>query len=693
MKYIQLIFLVFCQTFLVAQSVSLPGHDIFSENYMVAYQTRTGPTNFSSESMKKRNINSTKKMVSSRTLKRANRCFEKMWFYKAAQLYDKALTSLNKNISQKVLQRAGDAHFYNRNMKRASYWYGLLLKKYGNVLTSPYLFRYAQALKGTGADEQADQILRRYHQSIQTYGTNDPLETFLYEDSVNNAALNRFKYQIRSLDINSKNSDFAPVMANDDILVFSSSRDSSFLVAGNYRWNERPFLDLYQVPVDSSGYAKGESRKLSKKVNTKYHEAAACFSPNGDTLYFTRNNYRGKLVRGQNGINHLKIYRAINQNGRWEAPEEVSFNSDRYSTGHPVLSPDGKKMFFVSDMPGSLGKTDIYEVEILKNGTFSKPRNLGPQINTIHRELFPYFDGSSLFFTSEGHSGYGGLDIFQSNLEPNGQFKKVVNLGRPLNSRYDDMSYIENANGASGYFASNRPGGQGDDDIYHFQKGIDFSRPTAIIEGVANDSLTQQPLNKTTVELVDESGKVFYRTKTDIEGFFQFKRLEPSINYLIRFSKEPYQDYNIKVRTKGNNRRHVTAQMQLLNPLFKKEDGITKLRTEAVFFDFDSSEVRPDAGDELDQLATIMKSNMDITIKIESHTDTRGSASYNQLLSERRASATKNYLVSKGISSNRILEARGYGEEAPKVSCGIGQQCSEVDHQKNRRSEITVLSM
>ncbi|GAA4277878.1 TolB family protein [Aquimarina mytili] len=280
-------------------------------------------------------------------------------------------------------------------------------------------------------------------------------------------------FKLNFLNINSEHSDYAPVFFEGE-LVFSSSRNVSSISKSFDNQSNQPFLDLFTTSKRSD---KQRIRKLKGSINTKFHESSAAFSKDNKTVYFTRNNYsKRKSKTNTKGNVLLKIYRAYYEDGKWKNVEELPFSSDEYSIAHPTLSPDGRFLYFASDMPGSIGQSDLYVVEIYDDGSFGIPQNLGEQINTEGRETFPYVsDKGKLFFASDGHIGFGGLDVFvvmpdQSNNA------RVYNLGVPINSTEDDFTFIINEESKIGYFASNRMGGDGDDDIYGFRQLVSFSK-------------------------------------------------------------------------------------------------------------------------------------------------------------------------------------------------------------------------
>jgi outer membrane protein OmpA-like peptidoglycan-associated protein len=394
-------------------------------------------------------------------------------------------------------------------------------------------------------------------------------------------------------------------------------------------------------------------------------------------------------------VNHLKIYRSQKLNGDWTDAAEVPFNSDDFSTGHPALSPDGKLLYFVSDMPGSIGQTDIFVVDVHDDGTFSEPRNLGPEINTERKEMFPFVNEEKLYFSSNGHVGLGGLDVFEVSIDEENGFQEVKNVGQPINSNKDDFSYIVNEKNQKGFFASNRRGGKGDDDIYSFKRLVVEEVPENLnaIAGVVTELVTGELMPKALVTLLDENNIKLKEMEAEDDGSFLFEDLDSNTKYKIKITKGDYFDEEVSVSTKDNEVVNTEVALRKLKEMIAVEDGIRKLKTEMIYFDFDKSYIRKDASEELDKLVQVMTEYPNMVIAIESHTDSRGARIYNQYLSEKRAKSTRDYIISKGIDAKRIQSATGYGEERLINECNGKVRCTEAKHLLNRRSEFIIVNM
>ncbi|WP_430428618.1 OmpA family protein [Maribacter litoralis] len=626
-------------------------------------------------------------------VKRADEYFDKMWYAEAARLYEQALSKGEKSYSYDVLKKAGDAHYFNTDMENAYKWYNILYTKYESNMGSDYLFKYAHSLKGIGNYKRSKRLLKLYNRKL----VGEEVEKHTKQNEIVLDGLLRMegKFDIANLSINSKYSEFSPMYYGGDQMVFASAKDSSIFNTRKYKWNNQPYLDLFVAKVNEETQDFKDALKFSKKINTKYHEASVAFSPDNETMYFTRNNYGKKLKRDKNGINHLKIYRSRKVKDEWLEAEEVSFNSDAYSTGHPALSPDGKQLYFVSDMPGSIGETDIFVVDVLKDGSFSSPRNLGPEINTEHKEMFPFINDKKLYFSSDGHVGLGGLDVFEVAFDDEAGFLEVRNVGKPVNSKKDDFSFIVDEETQKGYFASNRSGGKGDDDIYSFKTLHVEEIPTSInvISGVVTELITGDIMPNALVELLDENNIKLKEMETDENGNFIFEDLDADTRYVLKTTKGSYFDDTRESATKENEIVNVDVSMRKLNDMIAVEDGIKKLKTEMIHFNFDKSFIRKDAALELDKLVAVMNDSPNMVIKIESHTDSRGDAVYNKYLSDKRAKSTRDYIIAQGIDPKRIESAIGYGEERLINECDGSVRCTEEEHYLNRRSEFIIVNM
>jgi outer membrane protein OmpA-like peptidoglycan-associated protein len=414
------------------------------------------------------------------------------------------------------------------------------------------------------------------------------------------------------------------------------------------------------------------------------HTADAIITNDGTTMYFSRMNVgkRNRARMDNEGTVQLKIYKATLIDSTWSNIEELPINNDAFSTYHPALSPDNKTLYFTSDRDGGLGQTDIYKVELKGDNTYGEVYNLGPKINTEGREGFPFVaKDSTLYFSSDGFLNLGLLDVFKSDYIKD-QNAEVVNLGAPFNSGYDDFAFFIDSDTNEGYFSSNRLDGKGSDDIYEFT----IFECTQKVEGIARNSKTLEPLPMTTVQLIDESGKIVGEITTNELGEYTFD-LDCNKTYKILGSKPDYKDALIALETTDEFEKVHQADL-LLIPLINDNEIVIN----PIFFNFDKWDIRPDAAYELENIVSVMREHPNMVIKIESYTDSRGSDSYNMKLSDRRAKSTRDYLFSRKIAQERIPSAIGYGETRLVNDCSNGVKCTEEQHQANRRSKFVIIN-
>lgn len=603
----------------------------------------------------------------------ADKFFDKYAYPKAAELYELVVKRGDSTIT--TLSKLGDCYYNNSNATKASYWYNLASKQ--GKLNDEYIYKYAQSLKSLGKYKESDKLLSK----IKINKNKSSSELYTYYEQLRKQ--NNDTIRVTNLDINTENSDFGAYEFNNK-LYFSSAMNKKGKI---YPWNNQPYLDLYEAVItkkDEKTDVIDEKPILSDVVNTNFHESNIAITKDGKTMYFTRNNLnkRKKLNYDKEGTSHLKIFKATLINGKWEKIIELPFNDKVYSNGHPALSNDDKTLYFTSNRPGGYGSTDIYKVAILNNGeSYGEPVNLGAKINTSNREMFPFVASDNTFyFSSDGYKNLGFLDVFKSNFL-NDKNAEVVNLGAPFNSGYDDFAYVVNESNR-GYFSSNRPKGKGNDDIYQFEsfKCVQF------IKGITYDEKTKKILPKTNVQLVDIHGKVIDSLITGKNGKFQFK-VNCKSDYKLRGFKKDYKDVVQNVSTTHIHKDSTTQDLYLKPLVIKKEIVINP-----IFFDYNKWNIRYDAAFELEKVVDVLKNNPKMIIKIESHTDSRGNDHYNLTLSDKRAKATRDYILSRGIARNRIFSAVGYGETQLINKCMNGVKCSNEEHQENRRSKFIITS-
>ncbi len=464
-----------------------------------------------------------------------------------------------------------------------------------------------------------------------------------------------------------------------------------YAVAQEQNVNDRTvFYDLaFATKQDSLSFSP-PTVLAEKGLNSTFYEGSPSVSPDGKWLYFTKNASQKEEVnikrKAQNkisseGVNVLQLFMAENINGVWSNIKPLPVNSIEYSCTHPSISPDGKTLYFVSNMPGGMGGYDIYKME--RNnvvvGGFGKPENLGKKVNSKGNEMFPSQFKETLYFASNGFTGFGGYDIYSTDVS--GKLPGIANLGIGMNSSKDDFAAVFNADGETGYLSSNREGDHGYDMIYYFSKiWYPFT-----VNGVVKDKVSLKAIPKANVKVVDSKGREI-NLATDDKGNLSLE-LYPNLAYTVTFSKEGYVSKTVEIPA-FTNPEDILALLEISLEVEAKKDVVMNL--DNIYFAFAKAEPLPESLPILDRLTQFMNDHPEIKIELSAHTDCRGSNEANADLSTRRAQACYDYLVTKSVNPKRMVP-KGYGESKLLNQCKDGIECSEDLHQKNRRVEIKIL--
>lgn len=695
--------------------------------------------------------------------KLANQHFTAFDYKKAASIYEDILKKHPEDVL--ALRRAGEARMLVDDFAPAEAHFATLAKH--SEVAANDLLNYAYVLKVNKKYDEAVVVYERY----LTLNPDPYLNGYTDNDWAMRILRDSARFDIRTTDINSEYSDFAPAFSENG-LIFSSARKQGKGKRKTYAWTDQSYLNLFSAEITADSMLAAP-KVLKNKTNSRFHEGTVTFDQAQKIMYFTRNNYfKGKRDDDDSGKLNLGIYYAKYEGDKIVGSvKSFPFNDPEFSVGHPVISPDGKAMYFASDMPGGYGGTDIY-VSYRNLDFWSDPVNLGPKINTPGNEMFPFLDGKgSFYFSSDWHPGLGGLDLFYTRLDDDAV--PVRNFGYPVNSSFDDFGLITYPEGLTGFFSSNRPGGMGDDDIYAFRvnraekirvsgKIFDLATGSAIpnatillkdkmnqtvlevvantdqegrysfdvdydekyiIIGVKNGYFQKEvkvnssdksgfldrvdlpltayeyaaegrvllasdgsPAEGATVLLKTLEGEVLQELVVDETGMYHFG-LDPESQYVVEAFREGYPPQTIELDTRGKPATVINSDLRL----FAFETG-TIVRLDNIYYDYDKHDIRQDAARELDRLVKFLKENPSMRIELSSHTDARGSDPYNMRLSQRRADAAVAYLIQKGIEPKR-LTAKGYGESKLLNNCGNDTECSEAQHQQNRRTEFRILEM
>ncbi|WP_438710035.1 OmpA family protein [Aquimarina muelleri] len=625
-------------------------------------------------------------------LQKAKEQFDRYQYIDAQETYLKVVKKGYK--SAELFMNLGDSYYFNSQFEDALKWYKELVNSYPDQVKPEYYFRYAQALKTKERYEESN----TYMQKFADLSENDQrAELFKKgEDYIKQIDFQSGRFEIKNAPINSVFSDFGTAFYAKNV-VFSSSRDTLMLKKTIHQWNDEAFLNLFEVEYDSVNDSYSKIKRFSGVINSKFHESTPVFTKDGKTIYFTRNNFdKGKLGRDEKGTNKLKIYRSKkNDEGRWSEPESLPFNSDQYSVAHPALSNDEKILYFSSDMPGSKGLSDLYEVAIMNDGTFGEPKNMGEVINTEGKETFPFISADDqLYFSSNGrHIGLGGLDVYVTNLDPKTQEEKeIINIGKPINSSKDDFAFIVDTASKIGYFSSNRDGGKGGDDIYSFVQLEDLKKPCEItISGLITDKDTNALLPDTKVSVYNSNNDLIQSVVVGEEATYT-QLVKCKSKYFVRAEKEGYTTLEKLVNTLDKTETLDTplALEKKIKSADVGDDLAKILSLQPIYFDFNGAQIRLDAKVELAKVIEVMNQYTTMKIEVRSHTDSHGDDAYNLDLSERRAKSTVQYIIDNGISADRIT-GKGLGETQPVNDCGNDTNCDKQEYQLNRRSEFIIM--
>jgi len=591
--------------------------------------------------------------------------------------------------SEDLFKKLGNSYYFNSEFESAAKWYGELFA----INTSPeaeYYYRYAQSLRSTGQTDKANKIMNEFNAKYK----NDSRGK-LYKEDVNyldEIKANSGRYKIEDAGINSKYSDYGSFVYNNKI-YFASARDTGNFSQRRHKWTGEYYTNIYSANIDPQNSAAVKPDKFKTALNTKFHESTPVFTRDGNTVYFTRNNYiDGKKGKDDNKITLIKLYKATLENGKWTKITALPFTSDNYSTAHPALSPDEKTLYFASDMPGSIGQSDIYKVSINSDGSFGTPQNLGKPINTEGKETFPYVTSENeIYFASDGHPGLGGLDVFVGQIEENGTVSDIQNLGNDINSPKDDFAYIIDPVSRQGYFSSNKDGGMGSDDIYKF---LETKRLKCLQElyGVITDSENGVVLPGSKVTLY-ENQKIKNSTVSNTAGQYSFA-VECGKTYSVRAEKPDYATKEVDITiAKTNGKTNLPIALDKSVCKVAVGDDLGKcFGIKMIYFDLDKSNIRTEAALDLEKILDVLNQNPTMKLDIRSHTDSRASHQYNEALSDRRAKSTINWLIQNGVDKNR-LTGKGYGETQLVNQCSDGVNCTEEEHQMNRRSEFIITAL
>ena len=595
----------------------------------------------------------------------ADKLFQQFEYVDATKEYLKLVDKGQKDTY--VYKQLADAYYNMYNPEEAAKWYAKVVETPQEAET---YFRYSQMLKALGKYEESNKQMAVFAKKAPS---DHRAKDFNQNPGYLPKLLNKVKaFNAKALDINSEGSDFGAFLTNDNTLYFTSSRNKSKRTDG---WNDEPYLDIYKSTWnEDKTFSKPEA---VAELNTKWHDGPVTISADGNTMYFSRDSHAENEYEKDKKLNtkfgQVYLYKATKEGNTWGNIKSLPFNSKDHSNSSPSLSKDGKTLYFSSNMAGSVGQTDIWKVAINADGTYGKPENMGTKINTEGKEQFPQItDDNVLYFSSNGHIGLGGLDVFMIDLKTNNQ---IENLGKPVNSEKDDFAFSFNSTKNAGFFSSNRTGA---DNIY-------WANPVCGVDAliVVTDAKTGALLSNARVSILDAKKNVLETQTTTANGEIMYP-VDCNTPYSIQAAKDGYESGVFSIAATNGGKLKVSAPLNPIDVIVTEKEVILK----EINFEFNKSNITPEGAFELDKLVQVMKHNESLVIMVKAHTDNRGSEQYNLDLSDRRAKSTIQYVLSKGIDKSRIA-GQGYGESEPKIDCK--ENCTEEEHAENRRSEFLII--
>ena len=610
--------------------------------------------------------------------KKADKQFSKLEFVKAAESYKKLIN--NGKSSDYVVAQLAECYYNIFNTVEAEKWYATLAEDSSDP---DIIFKYSQMLKANGKYKLSNKWMNKF---VELRPADNRATSFLKNPNYLPKIISKGKrFNVQNLDINSEYSDFGGALNNNKLYITSSRNTVGLFDLGrwitqriSYGWNNEPYLDIYSFDVTDSGSYLNEDY-LGSNINTKYHEGLASFDNEGN-MYISRESfYENEYVKDPESNNITSLIGIYKISKGEKNVVALNINSVEYSVKNPSISSDGKTLYFSSDMPGGFGNFDIYRGDIDENGNINNVENLGQKVNTEGQEMFPFIgDKNNLYFSSDSQLGLGGLDVFFTK-EVDGKWASVRNVGIPVNSNADDFAFSMNEATGEGFVSSNRSGGKGSDDIYSIKRLIPIC--DVLLTANVMDAKTKLGIDSATTSISDKDGNIASTKTSSNEGVSEFMLVCDEAGKLI-VSKE---GYNSKIVDLKMSSEEFTSINIMLDPI-EKIIVAEKIELNEIYFDFDKSNIKAEAAFELDKLVQIMNKYPEMTVSIESHTDSKGPSSYNQRLSEKRAKTTSQYVISKGIDSSRLSSA-GKGESSPVVDC---KNCSKDEDQLNRRSEFII---
>lgn len=598
---------------------------------------------------------------------KADKLFDSYEYTQAVNEYLKLVTKEDSDVY--VSKQLAECYYNMYNTVEAEKWFRKVIQSQSKQNPDTY-YKYAQVLKSNAKYVESDEQMKIF--SGMTANDQRAINFNKNQNYLQELNNKQRLFDVTEISINSPKSDFGAVLYGDALYFVSSRNESNKL----YGWNNEPFLDIYKSTYNASKGSYSSPTSVDE-LNTKFHEGPVSITKDGNVIYFSSESFNENLFNKDKvkkiKFGQVNIYKASKENGKWGSMTSLPFNSKMFSSGNPSIDSDGKTLYFASNMPGSIGGTDIWKVTINNDGTYGNPENLGNKINTVENENFPFIaDNNVLYFSSNGLTGFGGFDIFSVDLNKNGM---PNNLGKPVNTEKNDFAFSYNKETNIAFLSSNRSGKD------HIYSAVPICKMEILT--VVKNAKTKTTLSDARVVILDAMGATLDTQMSNAKGEVSYL-VDCNKAYSVKFFKDGFVSKTIPVAKTNEAKVTIEASIEPIEVVVTETEIILK----PIYFEFNKSNITSQGAAELDKLVYVMSQNDKLIIFAKSHTDSRGTDEYNLKLSERRAEATVQYIVSKGISADRI-SGKGFGESEPKVNCTA--DCTFAEHAINRRSEFLII--
>lgn len=598
---------------------------------------------------------------------KADKLFDSYEYTQAVNEYLKLVTKEDSDVY--VSKQLAECYYNMYNTVEAEKWFRKVIQSQSKQNPDTY-YKYAQVLKSNAKYVESDEQMKIF--SGMTANDQRAINFNKNQNYLQELNNKQRLFDVTEISINSPKSDFGAVLYGDALYFVSSRNESNKL----YGWNNEPFLDIYKSTYNASKGSYSSPTSVDE-LNTKFHEGPVSITKDGNVIYFSSESFNENLFNKDKvkkiKFGQVNIYKASKENGKWGSMTSLPFNSKMFSSGNPSIDSDGKTLYFASNMPGSIGGTDIWKVTINNDGTYGNPENLGNKINTVENENFPFIaDNNVLYFSSNGLTGFGGFDIFSVDLNKNGM---PNNLGKPVNTEKNDFAFSYNKETNIAFLSSNRSGKD------HIYSAVPICKMEILT--VVKNAKTKTTLSDARVVILDAMGATLDTQMSNAKGEVSYL-VDCNKAYSVKVFKDGFVSKTIPVTKTNDAKVTIEASIEPIEVVVTETEIILK----PIYFEFNKSNITSQGAAELDKLVYVMSQNDKLIIFAKSHTDSRGTDEYNLKLSERRAEATVQYIVSKGISADRI-SGKGFGESEPKVNCTA--DCTFAEHAINRRSEFLII--